>query len=279
MTSKARHDPVSAIAESEASGETAAIFADIRKTMDIPLVTSIWRTLAGIEGGLAAAWAAARPLHATGQPAAALLRLRERVAFPVPEPLAPGQLGAAGVPPGDEASVRALLAAYNRSNGLNLLALSALVLPPAGTPPADPAPPSPEPWPKLPPLLTQADMSADTWTLIHHLNRLGLDDDPPGLATLWRHLSHWPGLLAVVHAGLAPLAREGRLGAATGRVLEVAEEEGARLAHLRPPDIAMPAEARAMIADYVGGEGLVARMVAIGIGLELWLADVAGEGR
>ena len=37
-------DPVSAIAEEDAVGEVAEIFADIRATMDIPLLTSIWRT-------------------------------------------------------------------------------------------------------------------------------------------------------------------------------------------------------------------------------------------
>ncbi len=62
------HDPVSAIAEADATGETAALFADIRRTMQIPFVTSIWRTLAGVEGGLRAVWTAAKPLYASGQP-------------------------------------------------------------------------------------------------------------------------------------------------------------------------------------------------------------------
>ena len=70
------HDPVSAISEAEATGETAAIFADIRQTMQIPLITSIWRTLVDIEGGLRAMWEIARPLYETGQPAAALSRLQ-----------------------------------------------------------------------------------------------------------------------------------------------------------------------------------------------------------
>ena len=35
-----RHDPVSAITEAEATGETAALFADIRETMQLPLLTS-----------------------------------------------------------------------------------------------------------------------------------------------------------------------------------------------------------------------------------------------
>ena len=34
-------DPVSAIAEADATGEVAEIFADIRATMDIPMLTSI----------------------------------------------------------------------------------------------------------------------------------------------------------------------------------------------------------------------------------------------
>ena len=43
MSEGYRHDPVSAIAEAEATGETAVIFADIRQTMQLPLITSIWR--------------------------------------------------------------------------------------------------------------------------------------------------------------------------------------------------------------------------------------------
>ena len=45
-------NPVTAMAESDATGEVAEIFADIRETMEIPLLTSIWRILVDIEGGL-----------------------------------------------------------------------------------------------------------------------------------------------------------------------------------------------------------------------------------
>ena len=45
-------NPVTAMAESDATGEVAEIFADIRETMEIPLITSIWRILVDIEGGL-----------------------------------------------------------------------------------------------------------------------------------------------------------------------------------------------------------------------------------
>ena len=266
-----RHDPVSAITEAEATGETAALFADIRETMQLPLLTSIWRTLVAIEGGLRAVWDAAKPLYETGQPAAALLKLRERAALPVPEPLVPGQLACAGVPPSDLPVIRALVEAYNRSNGMNLMALTGLVVTPSGAPANDPAPPPPTPWPALPPVLAQADMAADTWTLLQHLNRFGAAPGEPGLATIWRHLAHWPGLLAVIHAGLAPLQQDGTIQHATRQVLEMAQAEGTRLAHLRPETVSMPQAARAMIANYVLNPGLVARMVAIGHGLARWL--------
>jgi len=52
MSTVPGRDPVTAISETEATGHVAEIFADIRIVMQIPLITSIWRTLADIEGGL-----------------------------------------------------------------------------------------------------------------------------------------------------------------------------------------------------------------------------------
>ena len=271
------HDPVSAIAEAEATGEIAELFADIRQTMQLPLLTSIWRTLVGVEGELRAVWRVAKPLYETGQPAVALVRLREQATLPVPTPLAPGQLACAGVPPDDLPAIRAIVAAYNRSNGMNLITLTSLVVTPSGMPPDDPLPPAPLPWPALPPLLAQDDMAEDTWMLLQHLNRFGAVPGEPGLATVWRHLAHWPGLLAVIHAGLAPLQRDGTIRRSIQQVLDIAHEEGARLAHLRPEVVSMPEAARAMIANYVLNPGLVARMVAIGHGLARWLG--AGNGQ
>jgi hypothetical protein len=266
-----RHDPVAAISEAEATGETAAIFSDIRQTMQIPFITSIWRTLVDVEGGLSAAWALAKPLYESGQPAAALLRLREQAVLPLPEPLAPGQLSCAGVSAEDLAVIRALIAAYNRSNGLNLMALTGLVAPPAGAPPDASVPPDPPPWPQLPPLPAPVDIPADVWTFLYHINRFGAVPGEEGLATIWRHLAHWPGLLAVIYTGLAPLQQDGTIQRSTQHVLEIAQTEGARLAHLRPEVVRLPEAARRMIGNYVRNPGLVARMVAIGHGLGRWL--------
>lgn len=97
MSESEIRNPVTAIAESDATGEIAEIFADIRETMEIPLITSIWRILVDIEGGLRASWDAAKLLYKTGQPQAALLRIREEAVLPMPKPITVSQLTSVGV--------------------------------------------------------------------------------------------------------------------------------------------------------------------------------------
>ena len=264
-------DPVSAISEAEATGEIAMIFADIRETMQLPLLTSIWRTLVAIPGGLPAAWAAAKPIYQTGQPAAGLLQFREQAVLPIPEPLAPGQLACSGVSLSDLPAILAIIDVYNRSNGLNLIALTGLIATPSGAPPDSPTLPALPPWPELRPLLAEADMTADTWTLLEHINRLGAAPPVSGLPTLWRHLSHWPGLLALIHAGFSPLHQAGTIQRSIVHALEFAQSAGASIAHLRQQPASMPVAAREMITTYVLDPGKVARMVVIGHGLARWL--------
>src|SRR3546814_185163 len=83
-------DPVPAVPEAEAAGETARMFADIRATTGSPVVNLIWRHFATIPGGLEWAWTAARPIYAGGHAQAAARRLYERLDPPLPLP--PGAL-------------------------------------------------------------------------------------------------------------------------------------------------------------------------------------------
>ena len=175
------HDPVSALAESEATGDAAELFADIRGAMQIPLLTSIWRILAGVEGALSGTWDGAKPLIETGQPDAALHRLTHEVSWPVP-----GQSIRDGVWKVDMATIRGLVEAYNRSNGLSLLALSALIAEPARGFATYPVPEVPGVWPVLPPLRSRDSIDDDTWALVERINRSGATPDQPGVATLWR---------------------------------------------------------------------------------------------
>ena len=103
------------------------IFADIREAMNIPLVTSIWRVLAGIGGALESTWGLAGPIVRGGQVEASLARLERDVSWPMPAQPIPG-----GAWRGDLVQIRAVVGAYTRSNSLSLLVLSALVAEPAG---------------------------------------------------------------------------------------------------------------------------------------------------
>jgi hypothetical protein len=76
------YDPVTAIDEAKAVGETAVLFPEIRQTMRIPL------GLAGMDDSLRLAWAAAKPIYESGGPERALTRSVAAVGLPRPEPLA-----------------------------------------------------------------------------------------------------------------------------------------------------------------------------------------------
>lgn len=273
-----QHDPVSAITEEEATGKTAATFADIRDTMQIPLLTSIWRILAGVEDGLRATWMAVKPIFKTGQPDVAYHKLKVQVLLPVPAPLTAVQLAAAGVSESEISTISAILKAYNRSNGLNFLALTALFSKPSEIEANDALIPKPTLPEILPPLLTQGDMDEKIWDLLHELNQYGASPDEPGLASLWRHLAHWPGLLTLIHAGLGPLQKDGSIDQSIQQLLVFAKSEGPRLAQYRPDTTFIPDTAHNMVKKYVSHPGLVVRMVALGIGLEQWMdAYVTGK--
>ena len=56
-------DPIAAIPEAEATGDTAALFADIRATLGLPVVNLVWRHLATIPGGLPWTWDQVKPFY------------------------------------------------------------------------------------------------------------------------------------------------------------------------------------------------------------------------
>ena len=267
-------DPVSAIAEEDAVGEVAEIFADIRATMDIPLLTSIWRTLVSVDGGLKSAWNAAKPLYQSGYPQAALASIVGSDRLPILERLVPGQLECAGVSAQALVQVRAIVAAYNRSNGMNMLALSCLFTEPSGPPLQKPEPSPSLTWPPLRRLLPKAEISPEVWKLLLAINRFG-SVNGGGLATLWRHLAHWPGLLSVLQASFAPLHRAGRLEKSVCAVHELSQDLAARMACMKEGRAVIPESALQMVENYVAIPGAVTRMVTLGHAVGNWLDQEA----
>lgn len=266
-------DPVAAITEAAASGETAEIFADLRATLGVNVVNLIWRHIATMPGALAWAWATVRPIYASGRVAAEAERIRAGLAMPDLPAWPRAVLACAGVDPMGEASIRRILASYKRSNALNLAALSALVRridggasapPPGANMPASgaPAPDAPIEG-ALPRLLALDDVGADTADLILRTNLLG--DHAAGriTASMYRHLAHWPGYLSLCHAHLAPLAADGRLDRLIGETLALADAAGARL-QSGMADIPAPASAvavRAAADDFI--HNAIGKMVPV----------------
>jgi hypothetical protein len=272
-------DPVTAITEAEATGETAAIFADIRATLEVPVVNLIWRHLATIDGGLAWAWAAAKPIYTTGAAEAAGDRLRETLKLPMPELPAPGAFRSIGMDAEAVETARAVVAAYDRGNTLNLMALTALAVDPSGAAPASPTPGSPSAKPHaaaspakafpLPRILSEPDVSAETWATVKALNTYGARPDEPIMATLYRHLAHWPGLLALIHTGLEPLEHSGAIRASIRAARDHAREEGAGLAAISPVTAVRHEAAAAAITEFA--DHVICRMVPIGMAIARWI--------
>ena len=171
MKSDFAYDPVTAIDEAAGAGETALVFAEIRRTMGIPLVTSIWRGLASMDDSLRLAWAAAKPVYESGEPERSLACSIAAVDLPRPEPLAPKALTCVGTTESDTRAIRGVIAAYNQSNGMNLMALAAVVAPTttvsAAVPMAIPETSLAQSRP-LPPLPPREAIAADTWDTDRH---------------------------------------------------------------------------------------------------------------
>lgn len=271
MSDDFSYDPVTAVDEATATGATAEIFADIRETMGIPLVTSIWRGLAGMGDSLHTVWNAAKPIYLSGHPERALDRVVEQAGLPMPEPLAPTQLACAGISDAQLESIRSIINAYNRSNGLNMVALAALIAPPTEKREDACARSNPS-WDEFPALMAREALDENTWDLIRHINAFGAPSIDAHVATLWRHLGHWPNLLSLIYSVFAPVHADGSIAAAANRMVELTRHEGIRMASWRNEDIALSEQARNTITSYVTTPTQVVRMVTLGHALAQWLA-------
>ena len=229
------NDPVPAITEAEATGETAEIFADLRETLGVNVVNLVWRHIATVPGALAWAWATLRPIYVSGAVGLEARRLRSELVTPALSVWPGSALRCVEVDATSEATIRRVLASYNRSNALNLVALSALVRHIDGAPSSAAAlvvtASSPERGIEgsMPKLLALDEVSKDTADLILKINLLSDRHHGRIVASMYRHLAHWPGFLALCYAQLAPLAADGRIAQMIESALVLADHAGARL--------------------------------------------------
>lgn len=268
-----RHDPLTALAEDSAEGRVAELFHEIRSTMQIPFLTSIWRILAADVRELEQVWSSVRPLYSNGQVDASWEYFQHCFNPHVDIDYLATEGGSLAIDAKSAHVALALLRAYNRSNGMNFIALTALLEPPAAERVLHPFQAPVAPWPKLPPLQAMAELTPAVQQSILDLNQLGQSGDEVVVATLWRHLaSGWPELLRPLRAALAPLDDAARLSSAISDSLISVAAEGSRLAASLPAAPRFAQATQELIRDYVKDPRLVARMVVIGIIAERLLA-------
>jgi len=219
-------EPFPGVAEAEATGETADLFADIRATVGVRVVNLVWRHLATLDGALPWAWGVVKPLYSSGAADAAAVGFRKTMILP--------DLGSlAGAQP---ASVDAVLASYDHSNTTNLFALGALVAwlrgeaAAEGTPEQGPRLPAPDV--TLPKLASEADVSCETWQRVLRLNHFGDRPQPLILASMYRHLAHAPAFLQRIETALAPVQADGSLDRAIATNRAAALERARALARI-----------------------------------------------
>lgn len=250
------------VLEAEASGEVAATYAALRRALGIPLVNLIWRHFAALPGVLPWVWAAVAPVAESRDLRDSVARMQARLGeggLAVP-PLSPEQ--------------RALVAVYNRGNGINLHLLTALRMALDGAPAGGGAPlaqaPALVPLPAVPPMPRLEALDPDTARQVRALAALHGEEGAAAIPSLYRHLALWPALLPPLHAAVAAAVRAGAIE--RGRVALIAEAEAGAarlLPALRPPG-PFPAEHRAAVLEALRAftGRIIADLTTVGLLLE-----------
>jgi hypothetical protein len=109
-----------------------------------------------------------------------------------------------------------------------------------------------------------SELAVPVARLIEELNRFGEDKDFALVASMYRHLSHWPTYLALVRTLLVPLHANGELQSLARATRQLAVEHGRALAPRlagSPPPSASVAPALAAVRRFV--DHPIARMTGI----------------
>lgn len=267
--STASADPVPSIREADATGEIAELYDDIRSTLGVPVVNLIWRHLAIFPGGLGWAWEALKPVYASGAIAAEAAALRAGLEVPVLDGLSAAALSAAGLSSSDVSQIRMILESYERSNAMNIVALSALAarlegVSASGVPAPALAAVAPGVEGKMPPLLTLDEMTQDVRALVEALNAVGGRAEI--LASMYRHLANWPPYLALISVLVTPVSVDGRLEPIIQGVITEGRRRAAQLAgRLATPQVPLApeveAEMKASLNQFI--DGPIGKMIAV----------------
>lgn len=258
------------LAEADAPGNIRDIFAEIRYWSAGPIVALIFRNLATTPGVLEEVWAAIGPLFRVGRIQEAAWRVAREAApatsLPPIEAHARVALGLSGA---TLESLRNLLDAYNRANPVNLMSMLSLMARLTSDRPQRPltangwTPPRAIEGP-LPSMTLVNTMAPELRRLINDFgfgDRVELD---PVVPSLYRHLTGWPGYLAVLHVTLTPRFRDGSMAVMTQQLRRAMAREAELIADFLPaqPLVAATPHVNATLAQFT--TSVIPTMIVVG---------------
>ena len=268
------------LSESAATGEKAAIYAEMRRLGGVPMVALIFRHLATIPGGLEWTWGVIGPAWRTGQLQEAAWRIAREAPMEALAAVPREALVALGVDDAGLAEIRVVLDAYNRANPENMLSMLCLLrlldgarareslAPRAWTPPLAPGP--------LVPMADVATMPREVARLLDLVSAPGDADGPRVVQSLYRHLTHRPAFLALAVTLLRQRFDDASIDRSVASILvsmNAAADDLARGLSAPPaPDPAIGAACTRF------GSGVIPQMIVVGALLEKVVSGTTFRG-
>jgi hypothetical protein len=261
------------IPERDAPADVAAIYHDMRRTMRLPLVNLVYRHLATLPGLLPWVWGALRPAILSGVLDAAVERVTASAEIVPLAPIEAATLEEAGLSAAEIAAIVRVVAAYNRGNSLNLVALSAvrqaLDEPLAGAPGrAGPEPPQFS-QPALPPIRRLDDLDEQLAARIAEIAALHGGGEAGVIPSLYLHLANWPPFLALVADRVLPSLQDGTVGRVRDDLILLARTEAQQLAPALSTSTPVPSEhedhLRRVLSTFAAG--VIPEMACVGLAL------------
>jgi hypothetical protein len=257
------------LSERDATGDKAAIYADIRRLGGVPMVALIFRHLATRPGVLEWAWDAMGPAWRSGLLQETAWRIaREAPLVPIAR-MPREALAVLGVDATAVGEIRLACEAYNRANPENMLSVLCLlrvlggrfVTPAkAGAQSASWTPP-PEPG-LLVPMIDVKTMNPQLSALLDLVAAPGEPGAPRVVQSLYRHLAQHPAYLALAVTLLRQRFDDGSIDAATEAMVQrmnAAADDIARSMDAGPvPDEGV----REVLARFSGA--VIPQMIVVG---------------
>ncbi len=253
------------IKESDATGETAALYDDIRAVIGVPMVNLLFRHMATVPGCLHWAWSTIRPLYINAKIPNAAAALTSRV-LPGQKVDLSGPLNEAALSSDDKSAIERVLDAYGRANPMNLIGLKIIDLALDQRPQSENLSSSNPLSDKdlkvdhtLEALLPMADLETapkDVRAALHELAVQIHGGDTGVVPSLYRHFGQWPTFLRSLKLNLASVLEGPDFETAAQDMKGAGEEQAERfyftlpLPDLEPPNVETAQALKRLIAQF-----------------------------